>query len=98
MEHPAMRTGSTIAIGIGIGAAIGLAAGILLAPKPGRETMEDIKNKAASTANTIKNTVRSKTEAAKNSMRDTAGKAGAAMRDVQKDIMGGTAESSQKPQ
>jgi gas vesicle protein len=97
MEYSAMRTGPTIAIGIGIGAAIGLAAGIFLAPKSGRETIKDIKNKAVSTAGAIKNTVRSKTEAAKNSMSDMADRAGAAVRDVQRD-MGGTGKSSPKPQ
>ena len=96
MEY-SMRTGSNIAIGIGIGAAIGLAAGILLAPKSGRETMEDIKNKAMSTAGTIKNAVRSKTREAKSVMGDMTGRAETAFKDVQRD-MSGKAKTNPKPQ
>lgn len=38
---------SGFGIGIGIGLALGLALGILYAPKPGKETRELIKQKAA---------------------------------------------------
>ncbi|MHB8063763.1 MAG: YtxH domain-containing protein [Ruminiclostridium sp.] len=38
------QTAKNVAIGAGIGTAVGVTAGILLAPKPGKETREDIAN------------------------------------------------------
>jgi gas vesicle protein len=55
------------ALGMGVVAAVGVATGILLAPKSGKETREDLKNKAVNTAETIKDTVRKKAEAVKDS-------------------------------
>ncbi len=41
-----MKKGTGLALGAVIGAAVGVAAGLLTAPKSGKETREDIKNKA----------------------------------------------------
>jgi gas vesicle protein len=46
-----------IAIGAGIGIAVGSAAGILLAPRPGRETRQIIADRASETMTTIKENV-----------------------------------------
>lgn len=86
MEYSVSRQGSNLAIGIGIGAMIGLAAGMLLAPKSGRETMEDLKSTATNTARTIKSTVRGKAEILQNSMQDMADKTENAIKDVQRDM------------
>lgn len=51
-----------MAAGIGAAAVAGVAAGILLAPKAGKETREDIKNKAAEVVDTTKEVVQDKAE------------------------------------
>ncbi|MFO7888617.1 MAG: YtxH domain-containing protein, partial [Eubacteriales bacterium] len=51
-----------IGIGAGIGAAIGTLAGILFAPKPGKETREDIKNKTKEVSEDVKSTVEEKVD------------------------------------
>ena len=56
------KTAQRFAVGVGIAAAAGLAAGILFALKSGKETREDLKNKAVNTVETIKDTVQKKAE------------------------------------
>lgn len=55
------------AVGMGVVAAAGVAVGVLLAPKSGKETREDMKKKAIDTVETIKNTVQKKAETMKDS-------------------------------
>ena len=59
------KTAMKFAVGIGIAATIGLAKGILYAPKSGKETREDLKKKAADTLEVIRAKVRSKAEGLK---------------------------------
>ena len=54
------------AIGMGIVVTVGVATGILFAPKSGKETRENMKNKAVNTVETIKDTVKNKAKAVKN--------------------------------
>jgi gas vesicle protein len=77
-------------------ATVGVATGILFAPKSGKETREDLKEKAVNTVETIKDTVQKKAEAVKDSAADAAQKASNAIKDVhgkaegvKKDIKGG---------
>ena len=49
-------------IGMGVVAALGVATGILFALKSGKETRQDLKNKAANTVETFKDTVQKKAE------------------------------------
>lgn len=49
------ETAKTIAIAAGVGIAAGLAAGVLLAPKSGKETRADIAQKAEKAAEMAKN-------------------------------------------
>ncbi|HWP96648.1 MAG TPA: YtxH domain-containing protein [Syntrophomonadaceae bacterium] len=60
------------AIGMGAAAAVGVAAGILFAPKSGKETREDLKNGAVNTVGTIKDAVQKKAETVKDSATHTA--------------------------
>ena len=59
------KTALKFAVGMGIAATIGLAKGILYAPKSGKETRDELKKKAADAVETIKGKVRIKTEALK---------------------------------
>lgn len=59
------KTAMKFAIGMGIAATIGLAKGILYAPKSGKETREDLKKKAADTLEVIREKVRTKAEVLK---------------------------------
>jgi len=59
------KTAMKFAVGMGIAATIGLAKGILYAPKSGKETREDLKKKAADTLEVIRAKVRSKAEGLK---------------------------------
>ncbi len=66
-----------IAAGIAAGAVIGAAVGILFAPKAGRETREDIKDKTCEVASAVKNksveyagVVRDKTKTAYQAVKD----------------------------
>ncbi len=52
-----------VAYGLTIGAALGAIGGLLLAPKPGKETREDIAAKAKETAESTKETLAEKKEA-----------------------------------
>jgi len=62
-----VRNTKKLAAGIGIAAAAGVAAGILLAPQSGKETRDDIKNKAEDIADSTKETVHKKVETVKKS-------------------------------
>jgi gas vesicle protein len=53
------NTARNVIIGAGIGSAIGLAAGILLAPKSGKETRKYIERGTKAALNTVKGTVNS---------------------------------------
>ena len=53
----AKRTARDVAIGLGIGATLGAAAGILLAPKSGKETREDIASGAKEVIDQVKDQV-----------------------------------------
>jgi len=59
------KTAMKFAVGMGIAATIGLAKGILYAPKSGKETREDLKKKAADTLEVIRAKVRTKAEVLK---------------------------------
>jgi len=59
------KTALKFAVGMGIAATIGLAKGILYAPKSGKETREELKKKATDVVEIIKGKVRNKTEALK---------------------------------
>jgi gas vesicle protein len=63
-----VNTARKVAVGIGVVAAVSAAAGILLAPKSGRETREDIGKNAVNAVATIKDTVRKKVETVKGSV------------------------------
>ncbi|MFA6008175.1 MAG: YtxH domain-containing protein [Candidatus Shapirobacteria bacterium] len=67
------KTAMKFAVGMGIAATIGLAKGILYAPKSGKETREDLKKKAADTLEVIRAKVRSKAEV----LKDTTARAAA---------------------
>ena len=60
-----METAKNVAVGTAIGTAIGAAAGLLFAPKAGRETREEITNKSKEVAENIKYTVEEQLEATK---------------------------------
>jgi gas vesicle protein len=80
-----MKKGTNIAFGAIIGAAVGVAAGILTAPKSGKETRDDIKQKADTVKSQVSKTgndfihkadevtdeVRNKAKEAMNSVRHT---------------------------
>lgn len=51
------KTARNLAIGAGVGTAVGLAAGMLLAPKSGKETREDIVKNAKSAVDNVKVTI-----------------------------------------
>lgn len=48
-----MANGGKVAVGAAIGAVVGFVSGILLAPKSGKETRDDIKNAALTTKDTV---------------------------------------------
>lgn len=62
-----IQNAKRLAIGIGAGAAAGFVAGILLAPKSGKETREDIKEKAEEVVENTKETVTGKARSLKES-------------------------------
>lgn len=59
------RTALKFALGMGIAATIGLAKGILFAPRSGQETREELKKKATEALAVIKGKVKSKAEVLK---------------------------------
>lgn len=89
-----------IAVGMGVVAAVGVATGIIFAPKSGKETRKDLKNAAVNAVETIQDTVQKKTETMKDSaaqavqeasnlIKDIPGK----MEDLKNDIKGGHHET-----
>jgi gas vesicle protein len=72
------KAAQKFAIGIVVAAAAGAAAGILFALKPGKETREDLSEKALNTAETIRETVQKKAA----TMHDSAAHAAQEVRDV----------------
>lgn len=66
----AKRTARDIAIGLGIGATLGAAAGILLAPKSGKETREDIAAGAKEVIDQVKDQVEEVGKVLKKEMND----------------------------
>jgi len=71
-----------ITIGMGIATALGVAIGVLIAPKAGKETREDLKIKAEHTIEAIKDTVHEKTETVKDSAAFAAQEIGKVIKDV----------------
>lgn len=55
-----VKAAQRFALGMGVVAAVGVTTGILLAPKSGKETREDLKKKVVNTVETIKDTVQKK--------------------------------------
>lgn len=75
------KAAGQIALGVGIAviaAAAGVATGILIAPKSGKETREDMKNRASS----FNDAIQRKAEAIKESAAHSAQAAGNAVKDV----------------
>ncbi|MHB8064398.1 MAG: YtxH domain-containing protein [Ruminiclostridium sp.] len=90
------------AVGISTAAVAGVAAGILFAPKSGKETRENLKKKAVNTVGTIKDTVEKKAEAVKDSAAHAAQEVSGVIKDVhgktegiKKDIKNGYHEITQ---
>jgi gas vesicle protein len=73
------KTALKFAVGMGIAATIGLARGILFAPKSGKETREALKKKASETVEVIRNKVKTKAEVLKGTTRHAAQKLEAAI-------------------
>jgi gas vesicle protein len=71
MKKESGKTAQKFAVGIGLVAAAGLAAGIVFALKLSKETRKEINKKAADTVGNIKNTVLKDTEAVKDSAEQT---------------------------
>lgn len=96
------KTAQKFAVGMGVVATLGVATGIILAPKSGKETREDMKKNAVNTVETIKETVQKKVEMVKDSAANAAQNVGNAIKDVQektedvkKDIKDGYHEVTQ---
>lgn len=62
-----VKAAQKLAVVMGAAAAVGMATGLLLAPKSGKETREEFKKKAVNTIEDIKDTVQKKAEAVKDS-------------------------------
>lgn len=91
-----------VVVGMSVVAVAGVATGILLAPKSGKETREDLKIKAVKTIQNIKSTVREKAEAVKDSVTHAEQEIGNVIKDVhektevvKKDIKDGSHEIKQ---
>ena len=61
------KAAQKFAVGMGVVATVGVATGILYAPKSGKETREGLKRKAVSMVESIKETVQKKIDTAKDS-------------------------------
>lgn len=61
------RAALKFAVGMGVVATLGVATGILYAPKSGKETREGLKRKSVNIAESIKETVQKKVETVKDS-------------------------------
>jgi len=81
-----VKTAQKFAIGMGAVAALGVATGIVFAPKSGKETRKDIKNVAVNTVEKIRDTVQKKAETVK----DSAAHAAQEVSNVIKDVHGKT--------
>jgi len=79
-----VKVAQKFAVGMGVVAAVGVATGILFAPKSGKETREDLKKKALNIGETIKGTVQKKAETVK----DSAAHAAQEVCNVIKDVHG----------
>ena len=66
-EKERIRTAQRFAVGIGVVAAVGVATGIVFAPKSGKQTREDLKKKAEKTVETIKKSAQKSAESVKTS-------------------------------
>ncbi len=73
-------------LGLGLGALLGMAVGVLIAPKPGRETMQDIRASAANTVENIKTTVHRQAETIKNAAQHTMDTVKSAAQDTAKTV------------
>ncbi len=71
------------AFGMGVMAVLGVATGILFAPKPGKETRKELREKAANTAEIIKDNVQEKMVTIKDSVANVAQETNAAIKNVQ---------------
>jgi gas vesicle protein len=97
-RRQAMKSAQQIAVGVGVvtlAAASGVATGILLAPKSGKETREEMKNKVIS----FNDAVQKKTDAVKDTVAQAAQNVGNTLKDihcktegVQKDMKDGLNE------
>jgi gas vesicle protein len=67
-----VKAAQKFAVGMGVVAAVGVATGIIFAPKSGKETRADLKQKAINTLETIKDTFQKKSEMVKDSAADAA--------------------------
>jgi gas vesicle protein len=81
-----VKAAQKFAVGMGVVAAVGVATGILFAPKSGKETREDLKKKSLNIVETIKGTVQKKAETVK----DSAAHAAQEVCNVIKDVHGKT--------
>ena len=61
------KAAKKFAVGMGVVAVAGVATGVLIAPKSGKEIRENMKIKAVNTVEAIKDTVQKKVETAKDS-------------------------------
>ncbi len=77
-----VKTVQNWAVGMGAAAAVGVATGILFAPKSGKETREDLKKKAGNTVEAIKDTFHKEAKTVKDFADHAAQKAGEIIKDV----------------
>lgn len=87
-----LKKAQKFAVGMGVVAAAGVATGILIAPKSGKETREDLKNKAVKAVETIKDSAAHAAEEVSNVIKDVHAKT----EDVKKDIKDGYHEITAK--
>lgn len=71
-----------LAVGMGVVVAVSVASGILLAPKSGKETREDLKKKAIDAVEIIRDTIRTKAETVKDSAVHAVQEAGSVIKNV----------------
>ncbi len=77
-----VKTAQKFAIGMGVVAAAGVATGIIFAPKSGKETRKDLKNKYFKCCSAMKDTLHKKVEMAKDYAEDAEQKATDIIKDV----------------
>ena len=81
-----VKTARKFAIGMGFVAALGVATGVVFAPKSGKETRKELKTIAVNTVENIRDTVQKKAETVK----DSAAHAAQEVSNVIKDVHGKT--------